>query len=58
MDQNKTVKDENCLYRKVDNTLYEISVKQSEEAKESVEDILLRLIADDPSLNTEEDTDG
>ena len=58
MDKERIKQSENCLYRKIDNTLYEIRVKQSEEARESVEDILLRLIATDPSINMTEDTNG
>ena len=45
---------ENLLYRKIDKTLYEISVKQSENAKESFEDILLRLIVSDADPDQEE----
>lgn len=32
------------LYRKIDKTVYEINVMQSDNAKESAEDILVRLI--------------
>ena len=35
------------LYRKIDKTVYEINVMQSDNAKESAEDILVRLIAND-----------
>ena len=58
MDKERIEQSENCLYRKIDNTLYEISVKQSEEASESVQDILLRLIAADASISMTEDTNG
>ena len=58
MERERIEQSENCLYRKIDNTLYEISIKQSEEASESLEDILLRLISADPSINVTEDTDG
>lgn len=49
-----TTQKENLLYRKVDNTMYEISVKQSDNAKESAEDILVRLITADSSIDKEE----
>lgn len=49
---------EDLLYRKIDKTLYEISVKQSENAKESFEDILLRLIVSDADSDQEEKIDG
>lgn len=38
---------ERILYRKIDKTMYEINVRQSGDAKDSVEDILVRLIATD-----------
>ncbi len=47
MTENEKDKQENCLYRRIHNTLYEISVKRSEDAKDSIEDILIRLIAAD-----------
>ena len=47
MTENEIDKQENCLYRRIHNTLYEISVKRSEDAKDSIEDILIRLIAAD-----------
>lgn len=53
-----TTQKENLLYRKVDNTMYEISVKQSDNAKESAEDILVRLITADSSIDMKEDTNG
>lgn len=37
----------NALFCKVDNTIYEILVKQADNAEESLEDILVRLIAED-----------
>ena len=50
-------KQESCLYHRIYNTLYEISVKQSENAKDSIEDILIRLIAADQN-DCKEDADG
>ena len=50
-------KQESCLYHRIHNPLYEISVKQSENAKERIEDILIRLIATDHNDYTE-DADG
>ena len=47
MAESKTVKDENILYCTIDKTLYEVSVIMSENARESAEDILVRLIAAD-----------
>ena len=38
----------NILFHEVDRTKYEIMVKQSDTANESVEDILVRLITEDP----------
>ena len=38
----------NILFHEVDRTKYEIMVKQSDTASESVEDILIKLIAEDP----------
>ena len=38
--------DKNILLRKVDKTLYVINVNLSEDAKQSAEDILVKLIAD------------
>lgn len=49
---------ETVLYHKIDKTLYEISVKQAEDAQESAEDILLRIIVDDLISDTKEDSDG
>ena len=57
MDNSKTPDGNNLLYRKVDQTLYRIVVKQSENAKNSAEDILIRLMADDLT-DQGEDTDG
>lgn len=47
----------NCLYRKIGTTLYEIIVRQSDNAKETAEDILARLIATDQK-ESEDSTDG
>ena len=58
MEVNEAKQKENLLYRKVDNTMYEISVKQSDNAKESAEDILVRLIAADSNNDMKEDTNG
>lgn len=55
MISNETMQSGNCLYHKVDKTIYEISVKQSDSAKESVEDILARLIATDMERDEEEE---
>lgn len=49
---------ENVLYRKVDKTLYEIHVKQAENANETAEDILLRLIMEDSTSCGKEESDG
>ena len=38
----------NILFHEVDRTKYEIIVKQSDKASDSAEDILVRLIAEDP----------
>ena len=57
MTENEIDKQENCLYRRIHNTLYEISVKRSEDAKDSIEDILIRLIAADQN-NCKEDRYG
>lgn len=48
---------ENTLYRKIDKTMYEINVKQSGDARDSVEDILVRLIATD-SMSLKENDNG
>ena len=45
------------LYRKIGRTTYEINVRQSGNARDSVEDILVRLIATD-TLNTKENDNG
>lgn len=57
MIENEQNKQENCLYHRIHNTLYEISVRQSENAKDSIEDILIRLIAADQN-EYEEDSNG
>lgn len=46
------------LYRKIDKTVYEINVIQSDNAKESAEDILVRLIANESMRNVKEKEDG
>ncbi len=46
---------EDLLYREIDRTIYEIIVKQSENAKETAEDIILRMIAEEMDLEREED---
>lgn len=46
------------LYRKIDKTVYEINVMQSDNAKESAEDILVRLIANESMHNVKEEEDG
>ena len=46
------------LYRKIDKTVYEINVMQSDNAKESAEDILVRLIANESMRNVKEEEDG
>ena len=46
------------LYRKIDKTVYEINVMQSDNAKESAEDILVRLIANESMRNAKEEEDG
>jgi len=48
MTENNKHQGNNILFREVDRTMYEIMVKQSDNANESVEDILVRLIAEDP----------
>ena len=48
MTENNKHQGNNILFREVDRTMYEIMVKQSDNARESVEDILVRLIAEDP----------
>lgn len=48
---------QHTLYRKVDKTTYEINVKQSGSARDSVEDILVRLIATD-SMSLKENDNG
>ena len=48
MTGNNKYQGNNVLFREVDRTMYEIMVKQSDNASESVEDILVRLIAEDP----------
>lgn len=45
------------LHRKIDRTLYEINVRQSADAKDSAEDILVRLIASDSMSIKENDDD-
>ena len=47
----------NCLYRKIGHTLYEIIVRQSDNAEESAEDKLARLIATDLE-ESEDSKDG
>lgn len=44
---NNVIQNKKCLYRKIGNTLYEINVEQSDNAKENILDILARLIATD-----------
>ena len=48
---------ENTLYRKIDKTMYEINVRQSGDARDSLEEILVRLIATD-SRNLKENDNG
>lgn len=48
------VSNEMILQRKIGKTLYEISVKQSDNASESAEDILARLIATDTGFDNRE----
>lgn len=48
----------NTLFHKVDNTIYEILVKQADNAEESLEDILVRLIAEDPITGKGEYANG
>lgn len=48
MTENNKYQGNNVLFREVDRTMYEIMVKQSDNASESVEGILVRLIAEDP----------
>lgn len=48
MQELETNHTEKFLYLNFEKTLYEISVKQSENATKSVEDILLHLIVGDP----------
>lgn len=45
------------LYRKIDRTMYEINVRQSGDARGSLEDILVRLIATD-FRNAKENDNG
>lgn len=54
MINNEVIVSENYLRHKVGSTLYEIIVKQSDNAEESVDDILARLIATDPKFNSQE----
>lgn len=58
MTKNEAIEEEKVLYQKVDKTMYEINVKQAETATESVEDILVRLIANDAAFYEEGDYDG
>ena len=58
MNEREAIKEEKVLYRKIDKTMYEISVKQAENATESAEDILVRMIATDSSFYEEGDYDG
>ena len=46
------------LYRKIDKTVYEINVMQSDNANESAEDILVRMIANESMRNVKEEDDG
>ena len=46
------------LYRKIDKTVYEINVMQSDNANESEEDILVRLIANESMRDVKEEEDG
>ena len=46
------------LYRKIDKTVYEINVMQSDNANESAEDILVRLIANESMRDVKEEEDG
>lgn len=48
----------NILFHEVDRTLYEIMISQSDNASESAEDILARLIANDPVTRKGEYADG
>ncbi len=48
----------NTLFHKVDNTIYEILVKQADNAEESLEDILVRLIAEEPITGKGEYANG
>ena len=46
------------LYRKIDKTVYEINVMQSDNANESAEDILVRLIANESMCEVKEEEEG
>lgn len=46
------------LYKKIDKTMYKINVRQSENAKDSAEDILVRLIARESINSLEDESDG
>lgn len=48
MTENNKYQGNNILFREIDRTMYEIMVKQSDNASESVEDILVKLMAEDP----------
>lgn len=54
MAEETKVRDENILHCTIDKTLYEISVIMSENARESAEDILVRLIAADTDYEKED----
>ena len=54
MAEETKVRDENILHCTIDKTLYEISVIMSENARESAEDILVRLIAADTDYEMED----
>jgi hypothetical protein len=58
MEKDKNRDGGNRLSRKVDSTLYRISVMLSENAEESAEEILARMIADELSSEKEDDEDG
>ena len=46
------------LYRKIDKTVYEINVMQSDNANESAEDILVSLNANESMRDVKEEEDG
>ena len=56
-DSGTTSEFENCLFHKVGNTLYEISVHTSDKANKTAEEILVQIVASEICKEWEEQHD-